>query len=58
MNGLAVMATDLAYARVYGRPEPSWRPSSRNWCAMFAAENSASREYYRIIDRISAGQKP
>lgn len=60
---LAIMAAKLAGVRVCGNPDYVFRPGG--WCAVPPRETLAlplmmqgSREYYRIIDRISAGEAP
>ena len=65
MLGLALMAARLAEKRVgYGPSEAEWtnlgtymepRRALRRW---EPDELAFTREYYRIIDRISRGEKP
>lgn len=65
MLGLAKMAMELAYRRVYFMPPPpNWEPCSRGAAMHFNFERphhpcgSASEEYYRIIDRINQSKQP
>lgn len=59
---LAVMAQTLAQDRVYGMPDRTnwegWTPVERDRLSPEGTAFPAAREYYRIIDRISAGEVP
>lgn len=52
---LAMMAFTLAYWRTYGALRP-WKPEPVP--REEAMSDSANGEHYRIIDRLSRGEKP
>lgn len=58
MIGLAMMAANLAHQRIGGLPlsdGSNWTPYERK---EVDHNTPNSREYYRIIDRISRGEQP
>lgn len=56
---LTMMARSLAHQRYYGRAAIDWELQPRNWFRNELGQViGATGEFYRIIDRISQGERP